>query len=163
MQDGTSSALAAPAPAPTERADWQRLARRLEALCEFAAETAGVVEADEVWRLLRVRLAGVLDADVAVLRTPLLAEPRAWAADGADDDLAGLLAQARDEGGEARRIGLPGGAAGVLVPLRHDGETLGTLLAGWRRGGGEDEDSLRVAERLGGHTAAVLANVRNYA
>jgi signal transduction histidine kinase len=165
MQDGTSFALATRPSAMPESADWQRLARRLEALCEFAAETAGVVEADEVWRLLRARAAEVLDADAVALHTPLLSGSRAWTEDGKEGELAARVEQAGDDGGEVRRIDLGDHGAGVLVPLRHEGETLGTLLAGWRGGGpgGEDADTLRVAERLGGHTAAVLANVRNYA
>jgi signal transduction histidine kinase len=163
MQDGTPSALAVPAPAPSEGADWQRLARRLEALCEFAAETAGVVEADEVWRRLRARAVEVLDAEVVALHSPLLPEPRAWTADGEEEWIAPLAEQARDDGGDTRRVNLVCGGAGVLVPLRHDGETLGALLAGWRGGGGADAEALRVAQRLGGHTAAVLANARNYA
>ena len=159
----TSSALATPASAVADSADWQRLARRLEALCGFAAETAGVVEADQVWRMLRARAAEVLDADVVALHTPHFPEPRAWTADGGEEWLASLAEQARDDGADTRRVNLVGGGVGVMVPLRHEGETLGTLLAGWRGGDGADAEALRVAQLLGGHTAAVLANVRNYA
>ena len=54
MPDGNSrSTLTAPDTAAAGTGvDWERRAHRLEALCGFAAEAAGVVDADEIWRLI---------------------------------------------------------------------------------------------------------------
>ncbi|HEY0015755.1 MAG TPA: GAF domain-containing sensor histidine kinase [Longimicrobium sp.] len=137
------------------------LVQRLEALCALAADTAGVVEPDALWAVLHPRAAQVLEADVVALRCELIGEPRAWAADGGDT--AGLAALAERDGDEVQAVELPGGGAGLRIPLRHRGETLGTLVAGWRGGGGQDADTRRLAELLGSQAAATLANLRTYA
>src|SRR5687768_8504702 len=82
-----------PAPA-AEDAERARLVRRLELLCGLAEETAGVVDADEVWRILQTRAAEVLDADAVALHAPGLPQPGAWTADGGEDERAALIALA---------------------------------------------------------------------
>jgi signal transduction histidine kinase len=59
-------------------------------------------------------------------------------------------------------VTIPGGGSGILVPLRHHDETLGALVAGWH-GGGPDDETRRLAVRVGEQAAAVLANLRTYA
>jgi signal transduction histidine kinase len=163
MPDGNSRStlLATGAQTAGTGVDWERRARRLEGLCGLAAETAGVVDAEDVWRLLCGRLAAVLDADAAALATPLIPEARAWSAsDGGDGEaIAGL---AREDGEETRRAELPDGGAALVVPLRHDGESLGTLAVGWRDAA-RAEDDAAVAEMLARQTAGALANARAYA
>ena len=150
-------------PAPgAEGAERARLVRRLELLCGLAEETAGVVDADEVWRILQTRAAEVLDADAVALHAPTLPQPRAWTADGCEDERAALIALAEEDGDQVRPVRLPGGGAGLLVPLRYRGETLGALVAGWRSGGA-DEETRRLAVMVGTQAAAVLANLRTYA
>ena len=154
-----SSTLPAPAE-PHAGVDWERLARRLEALCELATDTAGVAEGEDVWRLLCTCAADVLGADVLALCTPVLPEPRAWAADGGEADAGEFAALAREEAEGVREVELPGGGAGLLIPLRHRDEALGSLLAGWRTGGEDAAETQRLAERLALQAAAALANVR---
>ncbi|HEX6040716.1 ATP-binding protein [Longimicrobium sp.] len=141
--------------------DWERRARRLEALCGFAAEAAGTVDADEIWRLLCGRLVAVLGADAAALHTPLLPESRAWSsADGADGRAVGRLAE--EDGAQARRAALPGGGAALVVPLEHGGETLGTLAVGWEDAARAESDEA-VIGMLARQTAGALASARAYA
>jgi signal transduction histidine kinase len=162
MPEGNSRStpLAGPAEAGV---DWERRAHRLEALCGLAVETAGVVDPVELWERIRARLAGVLQADAAALRTPLLPEPQVWTAEGTGDavhEAAWKLAE--DDGEHRRRVELPGGGAALVVPLRHGHEALGTLVVGWcdvaRR-----EDDAAVAELLARQTAASLANAQTHA
>jgi signal transduction histidine kinase len=151
----TSSTFSAPA-------DNGTLVRRLEALCGLAAETAGIVDPDEVWRILHTRAAEVLDADAVALHAPTLPQPKVWTAGGGEDERAALIALAEEDGKEVRHVPIPGGGSGILVPLRHHDETLGALVAGWH-GGGPDEQTRRLAVRVGEQAAAVLANLRTYA
>jgi signal transduction histidine kinase len=143
-------------------ADHGTLVRRLEALCGLAAETAGIVDPDEVWRILHTRAAEVLDADAVALHAPTLPQPKVWTADGGEDERAALIALAEEDGQEVRHVPIPGGGSGILVPLRHHDETLGALVAGWH-GGGPDDETRRLAVRVGEQAAAVLANLRTYA
>ncbi|HYR09269.1 MAG TPA: histidine kinase dimerization/phospho-acceptor domain-containing protein, partial [Longimicrobium sp.] len=151
--------LHAPAAPDAERA---RLVHRLELLCGLAEETAGVVDADEVWRILQTRAAEVLDADAVALHAPTLPQPRAWTADGGEEERAALIALAEEDGDQLRPVPIPGGGQGLMVPLRYRGETLGALVAGWREGGA-DEETRRLAVMVGTQAAAVLANLRTYA
>ncbi len=154
-----SSALSAAQP----RTDGA-LVQRLEALCGLAAETAGVVELDELWSVLCPCAAGVLGADAVALHSALIGDARAWTADGGENEASALAVLAAGDGDEVRDVELPGGGAGLLIPLRHRGETLGSLLAGWRGGGPAPADEARrLAVLLGGQAAAVLANLRTYA
>jgi signal transduction histidine kinase len=163
MPDGNSrSTLTAPqAAAAGTGVDWERRARRLEALGGFAAEAGGVVDADEIWRLLCGRLAAVLDADAAALHTPLLPEARAWAGPGGGDELREALDRLARADGEERREALPGGGTALVVPLRHDGESMGTLAVGWRDAAAVEDDD--VARMLARQAAGTLANARAYA
>ena len=164
MPDGNSrSTLAAPGAAASTSVDWERRARRLEALCGFSAEAAGVVDTDEVWRLLCGRLVSVLGADAVALHTPLLPEPRTWAAHGGGDGQREEVGRLAGEGGtETRRAELPGGGAALVVPVRHGSEPLGTLAVGWGHAAQAEQDAT-VAEMLALQTAAALANARAYA
>ncbi|WP_420127349.1 GAF domain-containing sensor histidine kinase [Longimicrobium sp.] len=150
------------APPAAQDANRARLVRRLELLCGLAEETAGVVDADEVWRILQTRAAEVLDADAVALHAPSLPQPRAWTVDGDEEERAALIALAEEDGDQPRPVQIPGGGAGLLVPLHYRGETLGALVAGWR-GGGADEETRRLALMVGTQAAAVLANLRTYA
>ena len=154
-----ASTLAAPAPPQTG----DPLAARLEALCGMAAETAGVMDVDEVWRILHTRAAEVLGADAVALHAPTLPQPRAWTAEGGEEEREALAALVEEDGHEVRPVQLPGGGAGLLVPLRHRGETLGAMVAGWRGDGAEQAQTRRLAVLLGEQAAAVLANLRTYA
>jgi signal transduction histidine kinase len=164
MPDGNSrSTLTAPDPAATTGVDWERRARRLEALCGFSAEAAGVVDADEIWRMLCGRLVAVLGADAVALRTPLIPEPRAWAGHaGGDEHRLQVERLAEEDGTETRHAELPGGGAALVVPLRHDDDALGTLAVGWSDGAQAEQDGA-VAELLARQTCAALANARAYA
>lgn len=162
MPDGNSRSTPLAA-ADAAGVDWERRARRLEALCGLAVETAGVVDAGQLWERVRERLASVLDADAAALHTPLLPEPRVWAAEGAADgtgDAAARLAQ--EDGGDPRRAELPEGGAALVVPLRHGDDALGTLVVGWAAAERLEDDEA-VAELLARQTAATLANARAHA
>ena len=162
MPDGNSrSTLVAPDAATGTGMDWERRAKRLEALFGFAADAAGLVDADEIWRLLRDRLATVLGADAAALHTPLLPEARAWAGPHGDAELEiGRLVKV--DGEQTRREALPGGGAAVVVPLRHENERMGSLAVGWRDAGQAGDDAA-VVEMLARQTAGALANARAYA
>ncbi|HEX2210085.1 MAG TPA: histidine kinase dimerization/phospho-acceptor domain-containing protein, partial [Longimicrobium sp.] len=149
-------------PAPGASVDRDRLVRRLERLCGMAEETAGVVDADEVWRIVQCRAAEVLDADAVALYAPALPQPRAWTADGDEEERRALIALAEEDGDELRTVQIPGGGDGLLVPLRYRGETLGALVAGWH-GGAADDETRRLAVMVGTQAAAVLANLRTYA
>lgn len=141
--------------------DWERRARRLEALCGFAADAAGLVDAEQIWQNLCGRLVDVLGADAAALHTPLLPEARAWSgAEGADRQAIGRLAQA--DGEQARRAELPGGGVALVVPLTHGGETLGTMAVGWKDAGLAESDEA-VVGMLARQTSGALANARAYA
>ena len=153
---------AEPSSAPPAPATTDALVRRLEALCGMAAETAGIADPDAVWRILHTRAAEVLDADAVALHAPTLPQPRAWTADGGEDERAALIALAEEDGEELRAVDLPGGGHGLLVPLRHGAETLGALVAGWRDGA-PDEEARRLAVLVGEQATAVLANLRTYA
>jgi signal transduction histidine kinase len=137
------------------------LVRRMETLCGLAAETAGIADPDAVWRILHTRAAEVLDADAVALHAPSLPQPRAWTADGGEDERAALIALVEEDGQELRAVDLPGGGSGLLVPLRHGSEVLGALIAGWR-GGAPDGDARRLAVLVGEQATAVLANLRTY-
>jgi signal transduction histidine kinase len=164
MPDGNSrSTLAAPDAAAAGSVDWERRARRLEALCGFGAQTAGVVDTEEIWRLLCDRLAAVLGADAAALRTPLLPEPRAWSGPAAGDAAREAVAGLAEEDGEAMgRTELAGGGAALRMALRHGDDPLGTLAVGWADAAQAEQDGA-VAEMLAAQTAAALANARAYA
>jgi signal transduction histidine kinase len=164
MPDGNSrSTLTAPhAEAAGTGVDWERRARRLEALCGFAAEAAGVVEADEIWGLLCGRLVAALGADAAALHTPLIQEARAWAGQGGGDEQRQAVGRMAEADGEERREGLPGGGAALVVPLRHEGESMGTLAVGWKDAAQAEHDTA-VVEMLARQTAGALANARAYA
>jgi signal transduction histidine kinase len=163
MPDGNSrSTLTAPGAAAADTGvDWERRARRLEALCGFAAEAGGVVDADEIWRLLCGRLAAVLDADAAALHTPLIPGASAWAGPGGEGEPRQAVERLAQADGEARREALPGGGTALVVPLRHDGESMGTLAVGWRDAAAVEDDGA-VVEMLARQTAGVLANARAY-
>jgi signal transduction histidine kinase len=164
MPDGNSrSTLAAPdAAAAGTGVDWERRARRLEALCGFAAQAGSVVDAEEIWRMLCGRLVDVLGADAVAVNTPLLAEPHAWTGHaGADEQRQALARLAEQDGGETRRTELPGGGTALLVPLRQGDEALGTLAVGWADAAQAEQDGT-VAEMLAAQTAAALANARAY-
>ena len=128
MPHGEAPTLPSEPGAPGE--DRARLVRRLELLCGLAEETAGVVDPDDVWRILQTCAAEVLDADAVALHAPSLPQPLAWTADGGEDERAALVALAEEDGDQLRPVQLPGGGAGLLVPLRYRGETLGALVAG---------------------------------
>ena len=163
MPEGTSRSTPPDPMAPREGVDWERRARRLEALCGLAVETAGVVDPGLLWNRIRDRLAAVLEADAAALRTPLLPEPCVWVANGAGggaSEAAERLAAGDVE--RPRQEDLPGGGAALVVPLRHQDEALGTLVVGWEDSG-RMEDDAAVAELLARQTAAALANARAHA
>jgi signal transduction histidine kinase len=163
MPDGNSrSTLVSTDPNAGTGADWERRARRLEALCGFAADAVGVTDADEIWRLLCGRLVTVLGADAAALHTPLLPDARAWARgpDGEERQAVGRLAE--EDGEQARHEALPGGGAALVVPLRHADEPLGTLAVAWRDAAQAETDTA-VAQMLARQTAGALANARAYA
>jgi signal transduction histidine kinase len=164
MADGNSrSTLTAPgAGAAGTGVDWERRARRMEALCGFAAEAGGVVDADEIWRLLCGRLVAVLNADAAALHTPLIQEPRAWAGTGGGDEQRQAVGRLAEADGEARREGLPGGGTALVVPLQHGDEPLGTLAVGWKDPSAAEDDPA-VVEMLARQAAGALANARAYA
>ena len=164
MPEGNSrSTLAPDAPAAGGGVDWERRAQRLEALCGFSADAGGVVDGDEIWRLLCARLVAVLDADAAALHTPLVSEPHAWAgAEGGEEQRQAVGRLAAADGEEMRREELPGGGAALVVPLRHGGETLGSLAVGWRDAARAEGDDA-VVEMLARQTAGALANARAYA
>ena len=165
MADGNSrSTLMAPdRDAAGTGVDWERRARRLEALSGFSAETAGVVDTEEIWRLLCGRLVAVMGADAAALDTPLITGTRAWAGDaGEDEPWTSIGRLAADMGAELRRTELPGGGAALFIPLSYAGEALGTLAVGWRDAARTEDDPV-VAEMLARQTAAALANARAYA
>ena len=162
MPDGNSrSTLLAPDGAAGTGMDWERRAKRLEALCGFAADAASLVDADEIWRLLRGRVEAVLGADAAALHTPLIPEARAWARGPGDGEPEiGRLAEA--DGEQTRREALSGGGTAVVVPLRHENETMGSLAIGWSDAA-QAEDDADMAEMLARQTAGALANARAYA
>jgi signal transduction histidine kinase len=164
MPDGNSRStlLASETAAAGTGVDWERRARRLEALCGFAADAAGVVDADEIWRLLCGRLVAVLGADAAAIHTPLIQEPRAWAGSAGDEPRRAIGRLAEEDGEQTRRESLPGGGAALVVPLRHGGEALGTLAVGWRDAAHAEDDEV-VAEMLARQTAGALANALAYA
>ncbi|MBW3569468.1 MAG: GAF domain-containing sensor histidine kinase [Gemmatimonadetes bacterium] len=151
----------APVILPAPGVDRGRLVRSLELLCALAEETAGVVDADEVWRILQTRAAEVLDADAVALYAPTLPQPRAWKAGASEDERAALIALAEEDGDRVRPVRTPDGT-GLLVPLRHRGETLGALVAAWHHGEADDE-TRRLAVMMGTQAAAVLANLRTFA
>jgi signal transduction histidine kinase len=167
MPDGNSRSIPPAPAAPAERAgvEWERRARRLDALCGLAADTAGMVDAEALWGRLRAWTAAVLDADGAALATPLLSAPRSWAAAeeafGEDADAAAALAGLAAEAGDApRRAPFGGEGAALVMPLRSGTEVLGALVVAWREAGREDA---AVTEMLGRQAAAALANARAYA
>jgi signal transduction histidine kinase len=141
--------------------NWERRARRLEALCGFAADAAGLVDAEEIWHQLCGRLVDVLGADAAALHTPLLPAPRAWSGAGdADGQAVGRLAE--EDGEQTRRAVLPGGGAALVLPLAHGGEALGSLAVGWTDADRAEDDEA-VIGMLARQTAGALANARSYA
>ncbi|HEX8319809.1 HAMP domain-containing sensor histidine kinase [Longimicrobium sp.] len=160
MADGNSQST--PAHAPAAAADWETRARRLEALCGLATESASMVDADRIWDGLCKRLPPVLGAGAAALSTPLIEQPRAWVADewsiGADE-LTALVTAPAGEGGRVE----VGGGAGFVFPLHHAGEAVGTLLVAWRTPGEADDEMHALAGMLAGQAAAGLANARAYA
>ena len=144
---------------------WAVRARRLESLCTLAAETAGLVQVEPLWTRVCQRLDGVLGADAAALRTPLLTRACTWAADDDARETAAALAwrlEEADDAGEPRRCPLPGGGTALLLPLASGGERLGTLAVGWPDAGAEEEELASVAEMLAAQTGAALAGVRAY-
>jgi signal transduction histidine kinase len=154
MPDGNSQSTPASAPA-----DWETRARRLEALCGLAAESAAMIDAERIWEGLCRRLPTVLGAGAAALQTPVLDEPRAWVADGwsiGSHELTRLLGE---DGGRVQA----GGGAGFVFPLRHGGEPLGALLVAWQEPASADDDMRSLAAMLAGQAAAGLANARAYA
>jgi signal transduction histidine kinase len=162
MPDGNSrSTLAATDPAPAAPVDWERRARQLEALCCLAAETAGVVDAEQVWRLVCGRLSEALGADAVALASPLVPDARAWAG-GEDGDRDAVESLARGDGDETRRVELADGGAAIVVPLRHGGEALGTLAVGWRDARRAEDDATVVAV-LSRQVSGALANAQAYA
>jgi signal transduction histidine kinase len=159
MPDGNSRSTSPSTPdrEPDAGGGWERRARRLQALCEVAAATAGVVDADEAWRLACARLPQVLDAQAAGLATPLLDAPRTWSRAGGDaDGLARLAAAGTEERGETEA-----GWTRVLS-LCHGGETLGALALAWTDAAGMEADG-EMAEMLARQAAGVLASARAYA
>lgn len=167
MSDGNSrSTLMAPdRDAAGTGVDWERRARRLEALSGFSAETAGVVDTEEIWRLLCGRLIAVMGADAAALDTPLINGTHTWPGDdggGEDGPWMSIGRLAAEVGADPRWTELPGGGAALLIPLSHAGEPLGTLAVGWREPA-RAEDDPAVSEMLARQTAAALANARAYA
>ena len=160
MADGNSQST--PAHAPAAAADWETRARRLEALCGLAAESAAMVDADRIWDGLCRRLPAVLGAGAAALSTPLIEQPRAWVAGewsvGAHE-LAALVAAPAAEGGRVE----VGGGAGFVFPLHHAGDAMGTLLVAWRTPSDADDEMHALAGMLAGQAAAGLSNARAYA
>jgi signal transduction histidine kinase len=159
MADGNSQST--PAHAPAAAADWETRARRLEALCGLAAESAAMVDADRIWDGLCRRLPSVLGAGAAALSTPLIEQPRAWVAEGwplGADELTALVAAPAEDG----RVQVRGGA-GFVFPLHHADDPVGTLLVAWRTPGEADDEMHALAGMLAGQAAAGLANARAYA
>ena len=153
----------APPLASAPDADWQARARRLEALCALAADTAAATDPAVIWQRIRGALEPVAGADAAALASPVLDAPLAWRAASGGDDAALAALVASDDGGEARDVPLPGGGTGRVTPLRHRGEACGTLLVGWSGADAVDADARAAAELLAAQAAGALANARAYA
>ncbi len=143
--------------APT---DWALRARRLEALCGLATETAGLVEVEPVWTAICARVRGVLGAGAAALRTTMDDEVHTWAAEGADPGIGRALADAaRLEPAEPAWISLEGSGRALCLPLRGDGAALGTLAVGWPAAIRDEDEAASLAHLLASLTASSLAGV----
>jgi signal transduction histidine kinase len=158
MSDGNSRSTHASTADPGA-VPWQSRARRLEAVCGFAALIAGETEPERIWTRLRDCLPDLLGADGAALATPLLPETRGFAApDAAFGEAA--VARAAAAAGAPGRVEVESGA-GWRIPLGAECE--GALLVAWSDPAAADEEARGVVERLAAQTAAALANARAYA
>jgi signal transduction histidine kinase len=142
--------------------DWALRARRLESLCALAAETAGLVELEPVWKGVCGRLPEVLGARAAALRTQLSPGVATWVAEGEDPELTRPLADAVDGEPEGPAWFRAGDLPALRLPLRGGGEPLGALAVAWREEPGDAEDTLAVASLLAALTASALAGVGAY-
>jgi hypothetical protein len=132
--------------------DWALRARRLEALCALAAETAGLVEVEPVCARVCDWVGEVLGASAAALRSPLLPGDHHWPSEGAGPGAA-------LDGEAAGWVPLPSGGAALRLPLASGGEALGTLAVAWSAPPGDDAELGEVAGLLAAQTAASLAGV----
>ncbi|HEX8395220.1 MAG TPA: hypothetical protein VF665_22925, partial [Longimicrobium sp.] len=157
MSDGNSRSTHAGA-ADSGAEPWQARARRLEAVCRFAARIAGETEPERIWSRLHECLPELVEAQGAALATPLLPETRTFAVPDASftaDELAGAVG----DGAEPGRVQV-GGGAGWRVPLGAECE--GALLVAWSDPAAADDEARGAVERVAAQTAAGLANARAY-
>jgi signal transduction histidine kinase len=149
-----------PAPDPVTR-DWALRARRLEALCTLAAETAGMVETEPVAEAVLGSLHGLLGADCALVRLPDEERVRSWAAarDGGPADHLSALLDAAGEGW----VELEGGGCALVLSLPAGSGTTGRLGVAWSGIQDDREEIASIAELVVAQTDAALRGVRAYA
>lgn len=143
--------------APHPETDWALRARRLEALCDLAAGTAGLVEVDAVWSAVCAHLPEVLGAGSAALRTPLRDSVCTWGGEPAPDLLEALVDAAP---GSPEWVTLGGGGRALRLPLHGGDGSLGAFAVAWPAPPPDEAEIADVARLLARFAASSLAGVR---